>query len=170
MFCRRGTDEVPGWGAVLLDAGDPKEDWPSRDRIQRFVSRLFETRQITKSRLPVGEPERRPGCVPQWCYRPAWLVRIVHDGRPLKSACAGVQSRQFQIRSAHTTSALVNASTRRAAPRAGSRPFRGPRPSMTPGEYPSADVAAPALRVAHRRSSQSGYPRGAMPALPPSVE
>ena len=28
-----------------------------------------------RSRLPVGGPERRPGCVPQYCYRPALMVR-----------------------------------------------------------------------------------------------
>lgn len=46
MICRRGTDEVLRWAAAPLNAGDPKEDLPRRDRIQRFVSRLFDRRQV----------------------------------------------------------------------------------------------------------------------------
>jgi len=52
VFCRRGTDEVPRCGAAPLNARGPKAEWPSRDRIQRVGSRLFDTRQITKKPPP----------------------------------------------------------------------------------------------------------------------
>ena len=92
MFCRRGTDEVPGCGAAPLNAGGPKEEWPSRNRIQRVVSRLSNSRQITK-KPPPGRRTRETARMrsPGVLYRPALTVRVVRDGRPLKNACAIVQ-------------------------------------------------------------------------------
>jgi hypothetical protein len=65
VFCRHGTDEVPRGAAAPLNAGGPKEEWSSRDRIQRVVSRLFDTRQVRRKPPPGRRIRETAGCVPR---------------------------------------------------------------------------------------------------------